>query len=129
MHPADPACGKDPDANPRRREQGGRHRGAAAQTPGHGNPKIPQADLARTVQVRQPVQFGIAQADVDLAVQQGSGGRRRAFGPDGGFHFTGQVQVFGPRQAEGDHGRLQRHQGRADPGRLSQGALDHKMLR
>ena len=49
---------------------------------------------------------------MDLAVQQGDGGRRGPGRPHLGLHLPGQVQVFRPRQAVGDHGRFQRHQGR-----------------
>jgi hypothetical protein len=128
MHAADAARGKDLDASlrgdPHRGGDGGR---AMAFLRGHDG-QIAAADFADVIGVRQPFKLIGFQPGVQLAVENGDGGRRRAVLAHHGLEAARHFEVDRARQAVRDQRRFERDNGRVRFERGADGSGEVKEL-
>ena len=113
MHPADPTCRENADPGGMGADHRGGNRGRARAVQSKAGGEVPAAQFGdRRIRIGQLCAVLLAQSDPDAAVQHGDGRRHGSGLPDSVFHRRRGLQIVGMRQAVGDHGGFQCHNGR-----------------
>ena len=111
MYAADAAGGEDIDAGQMRGDHGGRHCCRAIAPHGDADGHVRARDLHDIFGGGELFELCIAQADMQLPVENRDCRRFRAIFAHGRFDATGDVDVLRIGHAMGDNGTFQRHDG------------------
>src|ERR1041385_4437327 len=108
MHTADPTCGKDFEVGMLASQHRACHGGTTIVCIDGEIGKISWPHFNSTRLGGESFQFRVAQANVEVTVQESDRGRCGAFLSNGPFHVLSQLQVLWTRQAVSKDCRLKR---------------------
>jgi hypothetical protein len=118
VHAAEPAGREHADAGGGGQESGAGDGRGAAEAEGRRDGQVADAELGEVGVGADAVDLLGGQAHVRDAVQHRDRRRHRAARTDGGLDLVGRGTVVRPRQAVGEQGALQRHDGPAGAQRV-----------
>ena len=107
VHATDATGRKETDAGQACGDHGGGDGGGTERSGGEGRRKVAPADLFNVVRRGQTLDLVVAQADMEVSVDQRHHGRDRTFLPHGRQHGIRRREVLGPWEAMRDDARLQ----------------------